>query len=209
MQLIIQVSTGKEYLFLASNLRTAVWSWKLTVLEYNSKSCWETENSCVGLEINSAGIQQLTPAEKLRTAERGWKITVLRIQQLSTTEIQKQYCTVVYQAVYTTFKVSLERILASLEGWTPWVGYSIKNMYLRVFSTLLGPSWLDVQHVRCECFPLLSPLDLFASILIYIFIPVRCHKCRGFGHVRADETRPGCAPPRKASGRSSKGSDSE
>ena len=29
------------------------------------------------LEINSAGIQQLTPAEKLRTAERGWKITVL------------------------------------------------------------------------------------------------------------------------------------
>ena len=77
MQLKIQVSTGKEYLFLASNLRTAVWSWKLTVLEYNSKSCWETENSCVGLEINSAGIQQLTPAEKLRTAERGWKITVL------------------------------------------------------------------------------------------------------------------------------------
>ena len=39
MQLKIQVSTGKEYLFLASNLRTAVWSWKLTVLEYNSKSC--------------------------------------------------------------------------------------------------------------------------------------------------------------------------
>ena len=29
------------------------------------------------LEINSTGIQQLTPAEKLRTAERGWKITVL------------------------------------------------------------------------------------------------------------------------------------
>ena len=47
------------------------------VLEYNSKSCWETENSYVGLEINGAGIQQLTPAEKLRTADRGWKITVL------------------------------------------------------------------------------------------------------------------------------------
>ena len=31
----------------------------------------------MGLEINSAGIQQLTPAEKLRTAERGWKIPVL------------------------------------------------------------------------------------------------------------------------------------
>ena len=31
----------------------------------------------MGLEINSTGIQQLTPAEKLRTAERGWKITVL------------------------------------------------------------------------------------------------------------------------------------
>ena len=31
----------------------------------------------MGLEISSAGIQQLTPAEKLRTAERGWKITVL------------------------------------------------------------------------------------------------------------------------------------
>ena len=29
------------------------------------------------LEINSTGIQQLTPAEKLKTAERGWKITVL------------------------------------------------------------------------------------------------------------------------------------
>ena len=29
------------------------------------------------LEINSTGIQQLTPAEKLRTAKRGWKITVL------------------------------------------------------------------------------------------------------------------------------------
>ena len=29
------------------------------------------------LEINSTGMQQLTPAEKLRTAERGWKITVL------------------------------------------------------------------------------------------------------------------------------------
>ena len=107
-----------------------------------------------------------------------------------------------YQAVYTTFQVSLERILASLEGWTPWVGYSIKNMYLRVFSTLLGPSWLDVQHVRwttpCqrECFPLLSPLDLFAPILIYIFIPVRCHKCRGFGHVRAEcPTRRGPVVP--------------
>ena len=32
----IQVSTGKEYLFLAGNLRTVVWGWKLTVLEYNS-----------------------------------------------------------------------------------------------------------------------------------------------------------------------------
>ena len=31
----------------------------------------------MGLEINSAGIQPLTPAEKLGTAERGWKITVL------------------------------------------------------------------------------------------------------------------------------------
>ena len=77
MQLKIQVSTGKQYLILASNLRTAVWGWKLIVLEYNGKSCRETENSCVGLEINSAGIQQLTPAKKLRTAERGWKITVL------------------------------------------------------------------------------------------------------------------------------------
>ena len=39
MQLTLRVSTGKEYLFLASDLRTAVWGWKLTVLEYNSKSC--------------------------------------------------------------------------------------------------------------------------------------------------------------------------
>ena len=34
----------------------------------------------MGLEINSTGIQQLTPAEKLRTAERGWKITVLEFR---------------------------------------------------------------------------------------------------------------------------------
>ena len=31
----------------------------------------------MGLEINSVGIQQLTPAEKLRTVGGGWKITVL------------------------------------------------------------------------------------------------------------------------------------
>ena len=40
-------------------------------------------------------------------------------------------------------------------------------------STLLGPSWLDAQRVRLttpfqrECFPLLSPLDLFAPIPDY------------------------------------------
>ena len=55
MQLKIQVRTGKEYLFLASNLRTAVWSWKLTVLENTT----------------------VNPADKLRTAVWGWKLTVL------------------------------------------------------------------------------------------------------------------------------------
>ena len=44
----------------------------------------------MGLEINSTGIQQLTPAEKLRTAERGWKNNSAGIQQLSTAGIQKQ-----------------------------------------------------------------------------------------------------------------------
>ena len=38
-------------------------------------------------------------------------------------------------------------------GVKPWVGYSIKNMYLRVFSTLLGPSWLDAQHVNASASP--------------------------------------------------------
>ena len=44
----------------------------------------------MGLEINSAGIQQLTPAEKLRTAERGWKITVLEYNSYPLLKIQKQ-----------------------------------------------------------------------------------------------------------------------
>ena len=44
----------------------------------------------MGLEINSAGIQQLTPAEKLRTAERGWKITVLEYKSYPLLEFRNR-----------------------------------------------------------------------------------------------------------------------
>ena len=44
----------------------------------------------MGLEINSTGIQQLTPAEKLRTAERGWKITVLEYKSYPLLEFRNR-----------------------------------------------------------------------------------------------------------------------
>ena len=44
----------------------------------------------MGLEINSTGIQQLTPAEKLRTAEKGWKITVLEYKSYPLLEFRNR-----------------------------------------------------------------------------------------------------------------------
>ena len=44
----------------------------------------------MGLEINSTGIQQLTPAEKLRTAERGWKITMLEYKSYPLLEFRNR-----------------------------------------------------------------------------------------------------------------------
>ena len=37
------------------------------------------------------------------------------------------------------------------------------------------PSYLDCNNIVLVC-----------NFLIYIFIPVRFHKCRGFGHIRAE-----------------------
>ena len=51
----------------------------------------------MGLEINSAGIQQLTPAEKLRTAERGWKITVLEYKSYPLLEFRNRKLTIMLQ----------------------------------------------------------------------------------------------------------------
>ena len=44
----------------------------------------------MGLDINSTGIQQLTPAEKMRTAERGWKITLLEYKRYPLLEFRNR-----------------------------------------------------------------------------------------------------------------------
>ena len=60
----------------------------------------------MGLEINSTGIQQLTPAEKLRTAERGWKITVLEYKSYPLLEFRNRKLLNTIMPQYTEHAIS-------------------------------------------------------------------------------------------------------
>ena len=157
MQLKIQVSTGKEYLFLASNLRTAVWGWKLTVLEYSSKSCWETENSCVGLEINSAGIQPLTPAEKLGTAERGWKITVLEYNSYPPLEFRngkllntfmQQYTEHAIISSFASIPVTCRKVISESLNRICFTSYGKSDQFLISPYNITPESNIEVMRIK-------------------------------------------------------------
>ena len=74
----------------------------------------------MGLEINSTGIQQLTPAEKLRTAERGWKITVLEYKSYPLLEFRNR------KLLNTMLKYTERAIISSIAS-TPVVERSSLN----------------------------------------------------------------------------------
>ena len=94
----------------------------------------------MGLEINSTGIQQLTPAEKLRTAERGWKITVLEYKSYPLLEFRNRKLLNTIMLQYT------EHAITSSTASTPVTCRKVISEPLNRISVL--PVMYSLQYIN-------------------------------------------------------------